>query len=392
MPKTAEDQGVAYFSPLKLRPFLELARESGVELDALLARHGTSASEMTHPETRLPRLQCVAIIRDVLAQLKDPLAGLRASERSRLNDIDVLGYLAQQCPNALAALEATRGYSRLVGDASEVDVEHAAGQVIIRIGLSGGRTSLPELADFAVGSGHVALCLLTGGAARVLRVELARPRPADPSAYRRFFAAPVTFGAPRGLVAYDEAALLAPLERSDVRLATILRQLAETRLERLPPRSQLIDQVRARLKQQCETGAPSLSSIAKQLWMSERTLSRRLRVAGVQFRVLLDEVRRERAAQLLQSDTSISDIAQQLGFGDATTFGRAFRRWTGASPSEYRAGASPSEYRAGASPSEYRAGASPSEYRAGASPSEYRAPLVAANNSSDRPQPRDDQS
>jgi len=338
MSKPAEDQAVVYFSPLKLRPFLDISREAGVPVDSILAAHGTTAAEMVHPDTRLPRLRCVAIIRDLLQRLNDPLAGLHAAERSLLKDSDVLGYLAQQCTNALAALEATRGYARLVGDASELDVERTPGQVIVRIGLSGGRSSLPELADFAVASGHVSLCLLTGGTARALRVELARPRPAEPHAYRRFFAAPVRFGAARGMIAYDEAALLAPLERSDARLAAILRQQADARLQRLPPHSNLIEQVRARLRQRCQAGAPSCANIAAEQWMSERTLRRRLRAVGADFRTLLDDVRRERALQLLHADQlSISEIAQDLGFSDATAFGRAFRRWTGASPSRYRA-------------------------------------------------------
>jgi AraC-like DNA-binding protein len=75
-----------------------------------------------------------------------------------------------------------------------------------------------------------------------------------------------------------------------------------------------------------------------QLRMSERTLNRRLNDAGTQFRSLLDDVRRERAQHLLQhTQLGISDIAQRLGFGDATAFGRAFRRCFGVSPSQFRA-------------------------------------------------------
>jgi AraC-like DNA-binding protein len=333
----ADEPSTAYFAPLKLRPFLELADEGGVEVDAILAAHDTSRAEMLHPETRLPRLRCVAIIRALIGPLHDPLIGLRASQRSVLEDIDVLGYIARHCPNAMAALEGLRGYGRLLADASVVTLERAAGQVIIRVGLSGGRRSIPELADFAVGSGHVGLGLLTGGAARALRVELARPKPAQPSAYRAFFGAPVTFGATCGLAVYDEAALLAPLEQDDPRLRAILRQHADARLARLPPRSTLVDQVRASLARQCDAHAPSLGKLAAELHVSERTLTRHLQQAGVQYRVLLDEVRREHAQRLLEtSELHISEIAQQLGFGDATAFGRAFRRWLGVTPSRYR--------------------------------------------------------
>ena len=332
------ETNVVYFSPLKLRPFLELAREEGIDVDAILEGQGSSQREMLDPETRLPRLQCVAIVRALIAPLHDPLIGLRAAERSQLEDIDVLGYLARQCPSALAALENLRGFARLVGDASEVTVERAPGRVIVKLGLSGGRSSIPELADFGVASGHVALKLLTGGAARALEVELARPKPADPGAYARFFGAPVAYAAARGVVVYDEAAFLAPIEQRDARLAEMLRQHAEARLARLPPRASLVELVRSRLRVQCEGDGPSLSRLIAELRMSERTLHRRLSAAGTQFRALLDEVRRERAQLLLREPVlSISEVAQRLGFSDATAFGRAFRRWHGVSPSQYRA-------------------------------------------------------
>lgn len=337
MSAAVDAAGVAYFAPLKLRPFLEVAQEGGVDVEAVLAAQGTSRAEMLHPETRLPRLRCVAIVRALIEPLRDPLVGLRASQRTLLEDIDVLGYIARQCPNALAALEGLRGYSRLLADASEVGLERANGVVTIRIGLAGGRRSIPELADFAVGSGHVGLQLLTGGAARALRVELARPKPAQPSAYRHFFGAPVTFGAACGLAAYEESALLAPLEKGDARLAEILRAHADARLARLPPRSTLPDRVRAWLAQHCEESTASLSGLAAEFHTSERTLTRRLQRAGLQFRAVLEDVRRERAQSLLEGkEPSISEIAQRLGFGDATAFGRAFRRWHGMSPSDYR--------------------------------------------------------
>ncbi|MCY1013835.1 helix-turn-helix transcriptional regulator [Nannocystis pusilla] len=70
---------------------------------------------------------------------------------------------------------------------------------------------------------------------------------------------------------------------------------------------------------------------------SERTMQRRLRQAGTSFRDVVDDVRREAAlAQLGRRDATVTDIAFMLGFSDLSAFSRAFRRWTGASPSEYR--------------------------------------------------------
>ena len=337
MAKQSAGANIVYFSPLKLRPFLELSREAGVDVTQVLAAHGTTEAEMFDPETRLPRTTCIQIVRALLRHLHDPLAGLRAAERARLTDIDVVGYLAQHCATALEAMQRALRYSRLVGDASRVAIVHEEHQVTVRVGLSGGRSSIPELADFAVASGHVALLDLTAGEARALRVELARPNPRDPRPYRAFFGAPVTFNARAGKLVYADAALLRPLPRRDARLATLLAERADARMRALPEVSTLVDQVRAQLREDVTAGSPSLARAASKLRMSERTLRRRLHATGENFRTLLDDVRKERALLLLHAGNhSVADIAQELGFSDATTFGRAFRRWTGATPSAQR--------------------------------------------------------
>ncbi|HTN33269.1 MAG TPA: AraC family transcriptional regulator ligand-binding domain-containing protein [Marinobacter sp.] len=82
------------------------------------------------------------------------------------------------------------------------------------------------------------------------------------------------------------------------------------------------------------THVPSLLATARFLHMSERTLKRHLQAEGVSFRQLLEKVRREKAERLLnQGGVGISEIADHLGFSDASTFSQAFKRWTGKAPS-----------------------------------------------------------
>jgi len=95
--------------------------------------------------------------------------------------------------------------------------------------------------------------------------------------------------------------------------------------------------VRAWLAQRCAAQPPSVQKLAAELRISERSLTRRLARAGLHFRALLDDVRSERARALLDAgELSMTEVAQQLEFADATAFGRAFRRWHGVSPTDYR--------------------------------------------------------
>jgi len=83
------------------------------------------------------------------------LLGLRGAARFEPADLDVLGFLLTQCEHALSAMEAAGRYGRLAGDAMVTEVERSAGQVLVRLGLSGGRSQLPEVVDYHVGVAHM---------------------------------------------------------------------------------------------------------------------------------------------------------------------------------------------------------------------------------------------
>jgi len=85
------------------------------------------------------------------------------------------------------------------------------------------------------------------------------------------------------------------------------------------------------------SGEPTQEKIADALHMSTRSLHRKLTSAGISFKTLLDNTRRDLALQYIrQSNLSIADITYNLGFYDASSFSRAFKRWTGRSPAKYR--------------------------------------------------------
>ncbi len=81
----------------------------------------------------------------------------------------------------------------------------------------------------------------------------------------------------------------------------------------------------------------SMKTLAKELWMTERTLRRRLKDQGINFQMLVNQVRYQQAIDLLEgTDTNIADIAEQLSYSDTASFRHAFKRWSGLAPTEYR--------------------------------------------------------
>jgi AraC-like DNA-binding protein len=86
-----------------------------------------------------------------------------------------------------------------------------------------------------------------------------------------------------------------------------------------------------------EGGAPDVREVASAVSTSARTLQRRLRGAGLTYAGLVQQARCEAASQmLLESGRSVSDVARTLGYSDPAHFTRAFHRWTGLAPREFR--------------------------------------------------------
>jgi AraC-like DNA-binding protein len=327
------------------RPFLEIAREAGADVEAELARFGLKESELS--EARLPPLHGRALVLRLAARCGGSRElGLEAAQRARLTDLDILGYMARHAEHALAALEALARYALLLGDTADCRVSRQDGQVLVEFGLTGGREMLPDGSDFAAALLARVVLEISGGEARPLEVCLPRSRPRRQEAYRRHFGVMPAFGAERMSLRYLEAALLHPTPARDQRLHSILEARAAESVASMPAEDVAwLNGVRTRLGRAIELGQVDLSSIASRCGMSDRSLRRHLEAAGTSFRQLADDVRRQRALQLIdEGQTRIGAIAQATGYTDPTAFARAFRRWTGLPPQQYLAQHRPGDY------------------------------------------------
>jgi AraC-like DNA-binding protein len=141
---------------------------------------------------------------------------------------------------------------------------------------------------------------------------------------------------PRHVIAAGPELLATPLPHGDeVAWRACERQCAALLAERRA-RTGTAGRVRARLSADPEA-MPSMEQVARELHVDARTLRRRLAAEGVAFRGLVDEVRAALADELLTTtDLSVDEIAGRLGFAEATSFTRAFKRWRGEPPAGYR--------------------------------------------------------
>jgi AraC-like DNA-binding protein len=163
-------------------------------------------------------------------------------------------------------------------------------------------------------------------------VAFKHPAPATRGQAEELFRGTVQFDAPQDRLAFATAILDLPLHTASKPLAELL----ERRMKELAPERAIddpvLDRVRRTLGTMLEAGETDVKTLATRLGESTRTLQRALGQRGTSHSQLLDELRRQRAQELLDAGLRVADVAQRLGFAAPSAFFRAYRRWTGTSP------------------------------------------------------------
>jgi AraC-like DNA-binding protein len=168
-------------------------------------------------------------------------------------------------------------------------------------------------------------------------VRFQHPQPADISEHLRIFRCPLLFEQADNALVYPKRLLSAPLGQADAQMRLMLDAYADRQLAELKQGDSLLIRARELLAAQLVAGPVNLSTLAAALALSPRTLQRRLAEAGLSFSQLLDETRQPLVLHYLGDPTlELADIAFLLGFSEAGSLARAFRRWTGQSPGDYR--------------------------------------------------------
>ncbi len=303
----------------------------------LLLDPATIDASLADPDVRIPLADAGRMLKQAIQVTEDPAIGLHAAAYVEPTDFDVLEIAARNAETVRGALECTARYYRLLTEdaafALEIDGERAAYCRRSRIGV----TTPPAAVDFAFASLVAFLRRAVTLAESQCTLELAQPEPGYAAEYRRFFVGRVRFGAGRNALVLPRAFLDAPLNAPSPVLARAFALRGDQLLARLDEGDSLTARVKRLVCQHLASGQVTMRSVARNLGVSPPTLRRHLEAEQATFSEIVDEVRRHSAAQELEGKRSVSEIAFNLGFSSVSAFCRAFRRWHGVLPTEYRA-------------------------------------------------------
>jgi AraC-like DNA-binding protein len=340
MVSRASAQAGPHLTARALRPVLAGARELGLADSELAAEAGIAPSALADPEGAVPHAAVGRLWRALERASGDSEIGHRVALAAPLDAFDLHGYALRASATLREAFRRAARYQRLIHSRNALVFAEDGEPAVLRHAPPGGLPVARHPAEF----------LLTAWLriGRDLVAEPWSPRWARVAhgevgpAFAGWVDAPVVTSAGVTALAVANAWLDRPNPRADRALAELLDRFAGALLAALPVSHSTADRVRHWLEHHLADGPPATRAAARDLATSERSLQRALAAEGVSFGVLVETLRRERAAELLQrSRASLAEIAFLLGFAETSSFFRAYRRWTGRTPAAARAALGP---------------------------------------------------
>lgn len=324
-----------------LQLLVEILGERGISADDLLADQPIDPALLEDSQARMSAQQWTRLILRALSLTNDPGLGYEYGLRMRPTVHGVLGYAAMSAATLRQAQEISARYTqvRQAGFSLTFHEDDAFGYLTLAE-----RQPIPVMRRFFIenillGIARGTAVLLGRSLAELPELEIwfDYPEPPHYAAWRERLPA-VRFDQPHNLLRLPSACLALRPALADPLASQQAVALCERELALASDReADITSRVRSLLQTRDDGGYPALPAVAEQLCMSERTLKRKLQHQGTSFLLLLEEARRRDARHLLaHSGMPIRSVALQLGYDNPANFTRAFRRWTGEAPIEYR--------------------------------------------------------
>ena len=303
---------------------------------ALFARAQISTLDLIDPEARIPLGVASEFL--VLAESAgEPGLGLRAAEGAQLGDLGIFEFVARTCNTLGEAIETGCHYRSLMYDGADLQLVHEPDCAKIRYRLHHPIASRRSFVEFALAACVVASRRALGFEGSPREVRFTHEEPAHAALYAQIFRSPVRFSAAHDEIVFGRRALDFPLASADPAAHAIFRRYADRLLDQLPTSLPMTRAVQRLLRERMDARHPRFDDVHTALHVSERTLRCKLEQEGVQLRELVESTRREQACRYLASSSlSVSEVAYRVGFAHPPAFHRAFRRWLGKSPLDYR--------------------------------------------------------
>lgn len=304
-----------------------------------MLRHGLDSRLLEDSYAPVSLSAYLALFEEAATVLDDPYLGLRLGTAVRPGSFGPMGLRAAQGATILGGLQSLVRFSAALQSGTQVTLEELEGRVQLRYMITAPQQSpCRQDNEFTLAG----LCSLIRKGYdlrwRPLEVHLSHPAPDAPARVERGFDAPVLFSQPVNMLVIDARDAHRFYREEDPDLLDLIDRHLAGLLEEASRGQSVGEQMRALIALNLGVRPITLETLASQMQSPPRTLQRHLAAEGTTLKALLQDYRHERAEILLSDGkTSIDTIAAALGYADGTAFWRAFKGWTGKSPSQVSA-------------------------------------------------------
>jgi len=326
-----------------LRVLVEVVERSGVAREEFFRHAGFDEQRLAQGTERFDleefeRLEAVAV--DLT---KNEALALHVAEQASEASFDLVGHLISHAPTLREALALSARFGPILVADFRLSLKEKVDVATLRFDFK--RTS-PRFdrmrAEFGIAGFFRLVRVFAGSRATARAVYFEHEAPAYRREYQRIFAGRERFRQPFTGIAFDREWLDRKQLHQHAALYSLLRAEAQRSLDRIANDLKTADRLRQYLSLRPAARMPSMETAASDLGMSVRSLRRHLTDEGVSYRDLVQEILESAAIHVLKNpERSVQEAAHAAGFSEPGAFHRAFKRWTGVTPAEFRRGSTP---------------------------------------------------
>jgi AraC-like DNA-binding protein len=317
--------------------FYQSLIEWGVPEDKLFNISRLRLKDLKDADDRIPFEQYMNLGRMAPELTNTPEIGLILGRKARFEDIGIVFQLARNCGTVRESLLQTVRYSNLGNEVSVAIFDENGKYGEWAEHYINSRYLCVPLLEFECCQKLEILRFVLGEDFRPVRTKFQCAAPAYADKYSEVFQSPVLFGQGKSGIVFEKKFLDFPNPNPQPYIKEILSQHAERLIIELDQSRRFQDKVRKIIIRHLDSGEVNMETISSELNLSSRTVYRKLREEDISYKVLLSGIKKQLAqAYLEETSFTITDISYLLGFSDVSAFHRAFKRWFGTNPSQYR--------------------------------------------------------
>ena len=315
----------------------ETLEAHGLESRKLFEKAGLNPAKLRNPDARYPDRRIMKLWNYTIEAIDDPCLGLDVASHFRPTTLHALGFAWLASQTLKDAFERLIRYSRIITDVEKLSFEETSENFRFKIHLPEGKHYFPYEDYDAAFAIVIHLCRQSCGENfSPKHIVMQRPEPACVDKFYELFRCSIDFNADGYEIRFNKQDIVKQLPAANERLALMNDKVVMDYLVELD-KDDIVLRVKQKMIDQLAAGNVTQKDIAETLHMSERSLQRKLADRKTSYKKVLDEVRSELARGYINdARLSLNEITYLLGFSEPANFTRAFKRWHGTSPSDYR--------------------------------------------------------